>query len=763
MHRFAALFVCVALATPIVAGSDSPPAFRWPDTPAGRHAAAWFEAFNTGEPAMRKFFAGHVSAEGFQRRPLDERLSVYRSMHETRGRLDPLTIAPSSDTELRVIAKDASGERIALSFLSEPGGAFAGVRIEDLPGEEDTSPAHERPEGAASLGGPPMTESDVAAALRARLDSLSRADVFSGAALIVHGHRVLLRDAWGLASREKRIPNRPDTKFNLGSINKIFTRVAIEQLSVAGTLRLDDTIDRYLPDYPADKGRRITIRQLLEHRAGTGDVFNARFDQARAGLHAIGDWVNLIRDQPLDFEPGTRQEYSNAGYVLLGAIIEKVSGETYFDYVRAHIFEPAGMHGTDSWAVDASVPNRATGYTRRGGGAWQPNTGTLPARGSSAGGGYSTLDDLRRFAEALSTGRLGIPSEAALGIAGGAPGINAALEITKDYIAVVLANQDPPAAEREAERIRGWMARAGLGGPSRERRILRAGHGPSSAMQDRPQHTLLPAEPVEVPMLHSGHLAAVDVMVNGRGPYRFAIDTGAAGTARIDSSLAASLGLPVVGEVMSGDPSGRNGERRPVVAIDSITIGGARFAGLTAASRTNPAMMRGEHIDGILGFALFSDCLFTLDYPADRIRIAAGALPPADGAEVLDFTMEHGIPGVALRVAGLDLTAHVDAGSMGGFSLPESLAARLPLAAKPKVVAHARTVSNTFDVLAAPLDATIELGRWHFDHPVVEFQPVFAMANIGSRVLKDFRVTFDIHDQRMRLERSTTTTGPLSR
>ncbi len=152
--------------------------------------------------------------------------------------------------------------------------------------------------------------------------------------------------------------------------------------------------------------------------------------------------------------------------------------------------------------------------------------------------------------------------------------------------------------------------------------------------------------------------------------------------------------------------------------------------------------------DGILGFGLFAECLLTLDYPADRLRLERGELP-ADGA--IAYRDDRGIPQVDLDVAGVVVAADVDAGAMSGFSLPESLMTRLTLASEPKVVGRARTVSNTFEIKGATLKGTITLGSHRFADPEVVFQPLFPMANVGARVLKDFRVTFDQKNKRMRL------------
>jgi D-alanyl-D-alanine carboxypeptidase len=603
----------------------------------------------------------------------------------------------------------------------------------------------------ASSPPPRTSDAELVSALKARVEELATADAFSGAVLLAKGDQVLLREAYGLASRETRTPNRPETRFNLGSINKAFTRLAVEQLAAAGKLSLGDTLDRYVPEYPVEKGRRITLQHLIEHKGGTGDVFGPKYDaRDRTKLKELRDWLPLIADEPLHFDPGTREEYSNAGYVLLGLVIEKVSGRPYYDYVRENVFAPAGMKDTDSYVVASGVKDLATGYTRRAG-PLQDNRSSLPWRGSSAGGGYSTVDDLLRFAQALRAGRLGGGGRAqALGVAGGAAGINAALAIVGDYTLVVLANLDPPAVRPVVSHVREALGEvAGAGGG---RRVIRAGESGGPSPMDRPRTSVLPPGGVDVPMLRSGHLPAVHVRVNGQGPFLFGIDTGGAGTARVDAALAERLGLAKVGEVRAGDPSGQNTRTIPLVAVESIEVGGARFGGLTAGVRgLGEPSAPGEKLDGILGFGLFAECLLTLDYPGSRVRLALGELPPENGQDVLAYRDRRGIPSVPVRVAGREVQADVDAGSMGGLSLPEAEAAALPLAAPPEVVGRARTISNTFEIKAAQLEGDVTIGGYRLVRPRVEFQPLFPVANVGSRVLRDLVVTFDQKNRRLQL------------
>ena len=301
------------------------------------------------------------------------------------------------------------------------------------------------------------------------LDSLITAGEFSGVVLIAKDGAPVFERAYGFADREARIPNTIETAFNLGSINKFFTQIAIRQLANAGKLDVDSSLARAWPDYPnQDVARRVTIRQLLQHRSGVGgNIFGAPPGKTRGDIRRLADYLPLFVNEPLLFEPGTNQRYSNAGYIVLGLLIERLSGEDYYDYVRRHIYEPAGMSRTASWTVDSLPPNTAFGYTRGGGAQDAPpstplgrNSTLLPGRGSSAGGGYSTAHDLLRLINALRANKIpGGPSAGAVGIAGGAPGLNAAMEgdLPGGYDVIVLANLDPPAAERVARSVRGLL------------------------------------------------------------------------------------------------------------------------------------------------------------------------------------------------------------------------------------------------------------------------------------------------------------------
>jgi len=297
------------------------------------------------------------------------------------------------------------------------------------------------------------------------------ADSFSGCVLVAQGETPIFRKAYGFASKRFKIPNQVDTKFNLGSITKVFTKVAVLQLAERHKLSLEDYISEHLKNYPPDVASRVTINHLLGHTSGMGSYFNEKFETAKDKLRTVDDFMSLFLNDPLSFKPGEKMQYSNNGYVVLGKIIESISGQDYYEYVREHIYRPAGMSDSDHYETDSPVPNLAIGYTRmhdqsheRVGGSWKENSLMIGIKGSPAGGGYSTLDDLLRFSITLrnhkllnqehtnlvyhqpslaGAGQTEKPRE--FGVAGGAPGIGAAFKMYLDtgYVNVILSNQDP--------------------------------------------------------------------------------------------------------------------------------------------------------------------------------------------------------------------------------------------------------------------------------------------------------------------------------
>jgi len=246
------------------------------------------------------------------------------------------------------------------------------------------------------------------AAVDARLCAAAVEGRFSGVVLAAAGGEVVYHAAFGVANRDFDVPVAPDTRFNLASMNKMFTAVAVARQIDAGGLRADDALSALLGDewLPDDVAQRVTVGHLLTHTSGLGNYFTAEFRAAsRERYRNIEDYRPLVRSHAsLAFEPGADWRYSNIGYMLLGAILERVTGEPYDDHVRREVYARAAMHETGAYPLDRAIPRAAVGYSRMGAdgeSAWATNLFQHVIRGGPAGGGFSTAADLQRFAAAL--------------------------------------------------------------------------------------------------------------------------------------------------------------------------------------------------------------------------------------------------------------------------------------------------------------------------------------------------------------------------
>ena len=251
------------------------------------------------------------------------------------------------------------------------------------------------------------------------VEDLSTNDKFSGTVLVAKGNTIIYQKAVGFANKERNSKNDMNTKFNLASMNKMFTGVAIAQLVEKNKLRYTDRVVKYLPNLPKKTFGNVTIEQLLTHTSGAGDIFGIpEFMVMKDTAKTIASYVTLGMNEPLSFEPGAKFQYSNYGYILLGAVIENISKMSYFDYVKKNIFSIAGMENTDSYETDKTNSNMAIGYAApppMPGQAPRPmgeqivreaNTKFIEVKGTSAGGGYSTALDLHRVSQALLSGKL---------------------------------------------------------------------------------------------------------------------------------------------------------------------------------------------------------------------------------------------------------------------------------------------------------------------------------------------------------------------
>jgi len=441
-----------------------------PDTPAGRQCAAWLESFNRGDKdAHRDFLEKNYPARS---KDLDREMR-FRQMT---GGFDFKKVEESTPTKLTALVQERQSDQMARLTIevetAEPH-HIVSLNLNAIPRPADPS-----------LALPHLSQSELIGAAHKEIEEAVASDRFAGAVLVAKDGNPIFSEAYGLADRERKIPNSLNTRFRIGSMNKMFTAVATLQLVQAGKLGLQDPIGKYLTDYPnKDVATKVTIHHLLTHTGGTGDIFGPEFEAHRLELRKLQDYVNLYGKRDLKFEPGSKWEYSNYGFLLLGVIIEKVSGQSYYDYVRGHVYMPAGMTSTGSDPEDQPVADRSIGYTKMDSTVWTPNTDTLPWRATSAGGGYSTVEDLARFGAALeehklldaqytdmlTTGKPGTPDSSyaygfedrkingtrCFGHGGGAPGMNGNLEICpgNGYVVAVLANLDPPAATRISDFI----------------------------------------------------------------------------------------------------------------------------------------------------------------------------------------------------------------------------------------------------------------------------------------------------------------------
>ncbi len=441
-----------------------------PKTPAGTQFNAWYTAFNSGDRAQMEVVGSHFASS--VERSTDGMMDFYQRT----GGFELKKIEESTDTKLTGILQERDSDQMARFEM-----------------DVDPHEPHKISKwGAQAIKRPPefalprMSQAELLTALRAKLDKDTPHEKFSGTVLLAKDGKPIFSGAYGLADREKKITNKLDTKFRIGSMNKMFTATSVLQLVQAGKISLGDPVGKYITDYPnKDIATKVTIQELLTHTGGTGDFFGPEFDTHRLELKTLQDYIKLYGQRAPEFEPGSKWEYSNYGFLMLGVVIERVTGQSYYDYVAQNVYKPAGMTSTGSFPEDQSVPDRSVGYTRMDSPTLRPNTDTLPYRGTSAGGGYSTVEDFFRFAAALSdhkllnakytdmltTGKVETPrgDKYAFGFmdddlgtplhhfghGGGAPGMNGDFQIfpQSGYVIVVLSNLDPPAASNISDFI----------------------------------------------------------------------------------------------------------------------------------------------------------------------------------------------------------------------------------------------------------------------------------------------------------------------
>ncbi len=454
-----------------------------PETAPGKRAAEVIAFLNGTSSLDLDDYIENQYAPGFRDAfPLAAHKVLFQTTQTMFGRLTVADISESSTDKISIILKAEKRDAwLNLIIQVEPDEPYRIASMGLVPGSKpDNYEEIEKDRESQREGGSEdeaMVESDAKFSnleeLERYLREKERKNEFSGTVLIAKDGNPIFQKAYGHASKRFKVPNELDTKFNLGSCNKVFTAIAIAQLMEKRKLSLDDPIGRYLDMFPREIAEKVTIRHLLNMRSGWGDYWsNDYFLNHITRLRRVSEYMEFIKDIPLDFEPGTNFQHCNTGYIVAGAIIEAVSGMDYYDYIRKNIYEPAGMTNTDSYDKDGPVENLAMGYTnmnradREGTGYKWNNMYSLPPRGTPTGGGYSTVEDLLKFDKALRGFKLLSPAytgyylhrfegtpddsftppEKLYQIAGAAPGICAyiALDFQSSYSVIVLSNYDFP-------------------------------------------------------------------------------------------------------------------------------------------------------------------------------------------------------------------------------------------------------------------------------------------------------------------------------
>jgi CubicO group peptidase (beta-lactamase class C family) len=450
----------------------------------GQRIQALISALNSGNPdEIKDFLTTHCTERFRTFVPMESHIEVFQGFLRETGGIEfsgIRTYTPERKGQTVVIVKDRNYESyrgLNIRFTDAP---------ESLIGGAGFSPA--RPPADAKET--PLADDQVVAETKAFMARIIDKGLFSGTLLIAKGDQILLTLAAGEASKAFHVPNNIDTKFNLGSMNKMFTSTAIVQLAEKGKLSLDDPIGKYIDEswLPKDVTAKITVRHLLTHSSGLGSYFNETYDKSsRALFRKLDDYKPLIKDDRPAFEPGKQFQYSNTGMFLLGVIIEKVTGEDYFSTIKKTIYDPAGMTNTDCYEMDYPVENLAIGYSPdpKSPYGWQNNLYKHVIKGGPAGGGFSTVKDLHKFARALLGGKylskeslkemwtdhlgadygfgFSVAEGAAgkvVGHGGGFDGINSNLDIFlgSGYIVAVMSNTDRGASP-VAAKIAGFLGR----------------------------------------------------------------------------------------------------------------------------------------------------------------------------------------------------------------------------------------------------------------------------------------------------------------
>jgi len=379
-----------------------------PDTPAGKRVKESLDIINSGDRAQIQDYISTQFTPSFIKMFSKERLfNVYYGFYEKYKGLEFHRVRESSPERFVAVFRcrqTGSAYLFGLSVLSKSPHKIHGMTLLPM-----THPG--QPESLESLA-----EKERVEMLGSYLNALGESNVFSGAVLLARNGRVLFQKAHGLADREDNVLNKIETRFNLASLNKMFTAVAVAQLCEQGKMSYNEPIGKHLDNdwLSSEISKKVQVKHLLSHTSGIGiskgdDNLFYLEQYISKKFRQIDDYKILTKDAFLKTDPGKESSYSNIGFHLLGPIIEKVSGEGYYDYIQAHIFDVAGMKDTGFDELDQLAPNTARGYVKEqkdGKISWRSNESDCNWKGTPAGGAYSTVGDLLKFEHALKNNLL---------------------------------------------------------------------------------------------------------------------------------------------------------------------------------------------------------------------------------------------------------------------------------------------------------------------------------------------------------------------
>ena len=356
---FSPSLLALAIALSASAAVAAPATTTLPDTPAGKVGGELIQHVNTDKPAQIEKWVPTILSSAMDQDDKTNFAKAVASAARDSGGVDLVDVR-NQQGMLVLTVKGHRGGQLALFVLAADPAQPAKLGQADLVPMDDPALDAAWPKAA-------MSREEITHLIRTMLDRLVRTNDFSGCLTVSDGGETVFDECRGMAERGSGVPIDRQTKFHIGSMDKMFTAVAIAQLVEAGKLSWDSTLAQLVPEYPdREAAQKITVWQLLHHTAGLGDFFVPAFFQNREKFVNPVDYLDLIARQPKVSEPGKDWNYSNAGYMLLGRIIENVSHENYFDYIQRHVFAPAGMESSGFDSQEDITPKLAVGYFREG-------------------------------------------------------------------------------------------------------------------------------------------------------------------------------------------------------------------------------------------------------------------------------------------------------------------------------------------------------------------------------------------------------------